>query len=87
MVFPLLMHGDVPVVELRHITCATPDEAAEESFGFWRAGDHTGPAFSVITPVSGPLSSAVLVPRGPVPSEFDTRYWDKSVAELSTRAT
>ena len=59
MIFPLLMHGDVPVVELRHITCATPDGVAEESFGFWGAADHTVPPFSVITPVSGPLSSAI----------------------------
>ncbi len=87
MVFPLLMHGDVPVVELRHITCATPDEVAEESFGFWRAGDHTGSVFSVVTPVSRAPASAVPAARRCVSSEFDTHYWDESVDKLSSRTT
>jgi hypothetical protein len=87
MVFPLLMHGDVPVVELRHITCATPDGVAEESFWFRSAADHTVPAFSVFTPVSGPLAPAVLAAAGPVFSELDTRYWDNPVVELSSWTT
>jgi hypothetical protein len=87
MIFPLLMHGDVPVVELRHITCATPDGVAEESFGFRGAADHTVPAFSVVTPVAGGPGTALPESRIRGFSEFATHYGDKPVVDPSSLTT